>query len=288
MNERDKIPHDRKDIVRVGCLEHIYPDQTEVKICGLEFIVREGEKVAVLGPNGSGKTTLLNHIMGLLRPVSGEISVFGVDPSKEFDQIRRNFGVVFQNVDAQLIAPTVWDDVTFSPRNYGYSPAEVERLGNEILTRIGILDLKSKITHYLSGGEKKKVALAGAMITHAKLLVLDEPFEGLDPRSRDDIVGLLNEFNRDYGTAIVFTTHDVNLVPRIADRVYVMAQGNITLSGKPKDIFEQVDYLKSINLEPPLIAEMVMELKRQGIEIAFTNDIGGLVSNILELIGRAA
>lgn len=288
MGNKEKTTGEGKDIVRVGCLEHIYPDQTEVKICGLEFIVKEGEKVAVLGPNGSGKTTLLNHIMGLLRPISGEISVFGVDPSKEFDQIRRNFGVVFQNVDAQLIAPTVWDDVTFSPRNYGYPAAEVERLGNEILARIGIVNLKSKITHYLSGGEKKKVALAGAMITHAKLLVLDEPFEGLDPRSRDDLVNLLNEFNRDYGTAIVFTTHDVNLVPRIADRVYVMAQGNITLSGRPKDIFEQVEYLKSINLEPPLMAEIIIELRRQGIEIAFTNDISDLVSSILELLGRAA
>ncbi|HZD61140.1 MAG TPA: ABC transporter ATP-binding protein, partial [Anaerolineae bacterium] len=186
------------DIVRVGCLRHVYPDQTEVKICGLEFIVKEGEKVVVLGPNGSGKTTLLHHLMGLLRPVEGEVYVFGVEPSKQFDDVIRNYGVVFQNIDDQLIAPTVWDDITFAPRNYGYPEDRVERMANEIMERIGIAGLKNKIPHYLSGGEKKKVALAGAMITHPRLLILDEPFEGLDPKSKNDILKLLVEFNREY------------------------------------------------------------------------------------------
>lgn len=277
-----------EDIVRVGGLRYIYPDQTEVKICGFEFIVKEHGKVAVLGPNGSGKTTLLKHLMGLFKPVEGEVSVFGVDPSKDFDSIREYLGVVFQNVESQLIAPTVGDDVAFSPGNYGYQPETTQRLTDDILKQIGIADLKDKITHYLSGGEKKKVALAGAMVAHPKLLILDEPFEGLDPRSRDDIIKLLNEFNRDYGTAIIFTTHDVNIVPRIAEHVYVMAHGNIFLSGKPQDIFSQADIIRSINLEPPLVAEIIMELRKRGIEIPYTNDIEKLVDNIADLIGRAA
>ncbi len=277
-----------EEIVKVGCLRHIYPDQTEVKICGFEFVVKEHEKVAILGPNGSGKTTLLNHLMGLLKPVEGEVSVFGVDPNKDFNKIREYLGVVFQNIDAQLIAPTVWDDVTFSPINYGYPPEITEHLANEMLAQIGITDLKDKITHYLSGGEKKKVALAGAIITHPKLLILDEPFEGLDPRSKNDITRILNEFNRDYGTAVIFTTHDVNIVPQIADHVYVMAHGNILLSGKPREIFSQVDFIRSINLEPPLIAEVVVELRKRGVEIPYTNDPKKLIQSIAELIGKAA
>jgi len=276
------------DIVRASCVRHVYPDQTEVRICGLEFTVKEAEKVVILGPNGSGKTTLLHHVMGLLRPVEGEVIVFGVEPGKRFEDIRENYGVVFQRIDDQLIAPTVWDDITFAPRNYGYPADETERLANEIMERIGIKDLKRKIPHYLSGGEKKKVALAGAMVTHPKLLILDEPFEGLDPKSKSDILRLLNEFNRDYGTTIILTTHDVNIVPLFADRAYVMVHGNIILSGRPDEIFKKVDLLRSINLEPPFLSELVAGLRNRGVEIEYTNDIEKLIDTIVKLVKTAA
>ncbi|HEY3373673.1 MAG TPA: ATP-binding cassette domain-containing protein [Candidatus Aquicultor sp.] len=274
----------KNEVAKVSCIRHIYPDQTEVKICGLEFIVREGERVAILGPNGSGKTTLLNHLMGLLKPVEGTVSVFGVDPNTHFDEIRQKIGVVFQNVDAQLIAPTVWDDIEFSPLNYGYPPEKINALANEIVELIGISNLTKKITHYLSGGEKRKVALAGAMITHPKLLILDEPFEGLDPRSKTDMIGLLNTFNRDYGTTLILTTHDVNVVQHIADHVYVMAHGNVLLSGSPDEIFSKVDLIRSINLEPPLISEIIAGLRDKGIYIEVTDDVSELVRDIAELI----
>jgi cobalt/nickel transport system ATP-binding protein len=275
------------DIVKVGCLRHIYPDQTEVKICGLEFTVQEGEKVVILGPNGSGKTTLLHHLLGLLKPVEGEVFVFGHEPSKQFDEVIRKIGVVFQSADDQLIAPTVWDDITFAPRNYGLPEDEVERLANEIVERIGIENLKHKIPHYLSGGEKKKVALAGAMVAHPKLLILDEPFEGLDPKSKSDMLKLLLEFNKDYGTAIVLTTHDVNMVSAFADRAYVMVRGNIILSGSPDDVFSKVDLIRSINLEPPILLEVVLGLRERGIEIAPTNDPETLIDELARLIKRA-
>ncbi|MDI6716156.1 MAG: ATP-binding cassette domain-containing protein [Actinomycetota bacterium] len=276
------------EIIRVGCIRHVYPDKTEVLICGLEFVVKEHERVVILGPNGSGKTTLLNHLMGLLKPVEGKVSVFGVEPSRHFEEIRENFGVVFQDIDAQLIAPTVWDDITFSPRNYGYKPQEIERLANEIMNRIGIADLKKKITHYLSGGEKKKVALAGAMISRPKLLILDEPFEGLDPKSKSDIIDLLNEFNKDFGTTVVLTTHDVNVVPQIADHVYVIVHGNIVLSGSPSEVFHQVDFIRSINLEPPFTSELIANLRARGVMIEYTVDFEKLVDDIVKLIKRSA
>jgi cobalt/nickel transport system ATP-binding protein len=272
------------EIARIGCISHIYPDQTTVKICGLEFSVMEGEKVVILGPNGSGKTTLLQHLMGLFKPVEGEVLVFGVDPSKHFNDIIENYGVVFQHVEDQLIAPTVWDDITFGPRNYGYPEDKIESLANEIIERIGIADLKTKIPHYLSGGEKKKVALAGAMVAHPKLLILDEPFEGLDPKSKHDMLMLLNEFNRIYGTTIILTTHDVNIVPVFADRAYVMVRGNIILSGAPQDVFTEAELLRSINLEPPLLTVLISGLRDRGVSVDYTNDQEKLLDEIVALI----
>ena len=149
-------------IIEISCFEHVYPDKTKIELCGIEFIVCKGEKVALLGPSGGGKTTLIKHVLGLLTPSHGEIRVFGVDPYKEYNKIKKRIGVVLQNVDEQLIGPTVLEDVMFSPLNYGHSQEESKEMALKILEQFGISDLKDKIIHYLSGGEKRKVALAGA------------------------------------------------------------------------------------------------------------------------------
>ncbi|HBT47114.1 MAG TPA: ABC transporter [Peptococcaceae bacterium] len=254
-------------VVRVKCLRHVYPDKTEVRLCGLEFVVYPGEKVVILGPNGSGKTTLLAHIMGLLKPVDGEISVLGVDSSRNFVALRRRMGVVFQNVDEQIIGPTVWDDVALAPRNHGLSAQEVRARVEGILRDAGILHLADKVPHYLSGGEKKKVALAGAMVMGPELLILDEPFDGLDPRSKKELVDLLWKFNRECGTTIVMTDHDVNLVPLIADRVYVISGGMIRFDGTPRELFGRPELLGQANLEPPVLAELFAGLAREGLPV---------------------
>lgn len=255
------------EVVKVKCLRHVYPDKTEVKLCGLDFVVRAKEKVLILGPNGSGKTTLLNHIIGLLKPVEGEVRVLGVDPVKEFNVLRRRVGVVLQNVDEQIIGPTVWDDIALAPRNHGLNPREVKEMVEDILKEINIWHLKDKIPHYLSGGEKKKVALAGAMVMRPELLIMDEPFDGLDPRSKREIIELLRKFNREFGTTIIMANHDVNLVPLIADRVYVISEGMIWLHGSPREIFNRPDILRQAGLEPPLLVELFYELIREGIAV---------------------
>ncbi|MBE3582208.1 ATP-binding cassette domain-containing protein [Moorellaceae bacterium AZ2] len=254
-------------VVKVKCLRHVYPDKTEVRLCGLEFVVRAGEKVVILGPNGSGKTTLLAHIMGLLKAVEGEISVLGADPAKNFATLRKRMGVVLQNADEQIIGPTVWDDVALAPRNHGLSTQEVSQRVESILREVGIFHLKDKVPHYLSGGEKKKVALAGAMVMGPELLVLDEPFDGLDPRSKKEIIGLLWKFNRQFGTTIVMTDHDVNLIPLIADRVYVISDGMIRFHGTPRELFSRPDLLRQANLEPPVLAELFAGLAREGVPV---------------------
>jgi len=255
-------------IVRVSCVRHTYPDRTQVHLCGLDFVVEQGQRVVMLGPNGCGKTTLLYHILGLLEPQEGEVSVFGVNPARHFNRIRERVGVLLQSVDEQIIAPTVWDDVSFSPRNYGYSDADVDRLTGEALERVGIAHLKDKVCHYLSGGEKRKVALAGALVLQPELLVLDEPFEGLDPASRADLVELLNLLHREYGVTLVMATHDVNIVKAMADVVYVLVGGGeIVAHGTPERIFRDPAVLRSSNIEPPVLAELFERLDALGIPL---------------------
>lgn len=276
------------ETVRVKCLRHVYPDKTEVKFCGLDFVVRAGEKVMILGPNGSGKTTLLAHLTGLLKPVAGEVRVLGVDPVKEFDSLRRRVGVVFQDVDEQIIGPTVWDDIALAPRNSGLNSREVKELVEDILRAMGIYYLKDKIPHYLSGGEKKKVALAGAMVMRPELLLLDEPFEGLDPRSKREIISLLEKFNRECGTTMVLTNHDINLVPLVADRVYVISKGMIRLQGTPREVFARPDILRQANLELPLLMELFANISREGIPVTIPLTLEEARQELLPLLKSGA
>jgi cobalt/nickel transport system ATP-binding protein len=202
-------------IVRVSCVRHTYPDRTQVHLCGLDFVVEPGQRVVVLGPNGCGKSTLLFHILGLLAPQEGEIKVFGIDPARQFNKIRERVGVVMQNVDEQILAPTVWDDVSFSPRNYGYPEPEVDRMVDAVLDEVGITHLKDKVCHTLSGGE----AQGGA----AALVLQPEPFVPTAVRestaSRIDLVEPLNGLpgsRRDARNGDFMTW---NVVPLMADVV---------------------------------------------------------------------
>jgi cobalt/nickel transport system ATP-binding protein len=257
-----------ESVVRVSCVRHTYPDRTQVHLCGLDFVAARGERLVILGPNGCGKTTLLFHILGLLEPQEGEVAVFGVNPARHFNKIRERIGVLMQNVDEQILAPTVWDDVSFSPRNYGYSDVEVARMVNETLERVGIAHLRDKVCHHLSGGEKRKVALAGALVLNPELLVLDEPFEGLDPASRSDLVTLLNRLHAERGVTLVIATHDVNVVPAMADRVYVLVRGGeIVAQGPPRDVFADPALLRRSNIEPPVLAELFERLEALGLDL---------------------
>jgi cobalt/nickel transport system ATP-binding protein len=284
-------PHDSPragpPIVRVSCVRHTYPDRTQVHLCGLDFVVERGERVVVLGPNGCGKTTMLFHILGLLEPQEGEVSVFEVNPARQFNRIRERVGVLFQNADEQIIAPTVWDDVSFSPRNYGYSDAEVETMVASALERVGIAHLRHKVCHHLSGGEKRKVALAGALVLNPELLVLDEPFEGLDPASRTDLVALLNRLHQEHGVTLVIATHDVNVVAEMADKVYLLLRGGeIVARGTPRDLFQDPALLRASNVEPPVLSELFQRLNEMGIPLGHPLTIDEAATAIAEWVRR--
>ncbi len=268
-------------IVEVDCITHVYPDMTKVQICGLDFIVNRGERVSILGANGCGKTTLLKHLLGLLIPKDGKVRVFGVDPGRDYPKIREKIGVVMQDVDEQILGPTVYDDILFAPLNYGVKKADAKRLAKNVIERLNIGAIQDKIVNYLSGGEKKKVALAGALVMEPELLILDEPFTGLDPLSRRELVRIINELNRERGITFIMTLHEVDLVPEVTDILYLMhGHGDLSERGSPEEIFGRFRDLEDFNLEEPTLTKLFKGLKREGLDFGFPLHIDEAISSI--------
>jgi cobalt/nickel transport system ATP-binding protein len=254
-------------IVEVDCITHVYPDMTKVQICGLDFVVNQGERVSILGSNGCGKTTLLKHLLGILIPRDGSVRVFGIDPGKGYSEIRQRIGVVMQDVDEQILGPTVYDDILFAPLNYGIERKRAEAMAKDVIARLNLEPIQKKIVNYLSGGEKKKVALAGALVMEPELLILDEPFTGLDPVSRRDFIKILNGLNTEKGITFIMTLHEVDIVPEVADILYLMhGHGDLSERGRPDEIFGKFENLESFNLEEPTLTRLFKGLKKEGLD----------------------
>ncbi len=272
---------DSERIVEVDCITHVYPDMTKVQICGLDFIVNRGERVSILGSNGCGKTTLLKHLLGILVPKDGRVRVFGLDPGKEYAKIREKVGVVMQDVDEQILGPTVYDDILFAPLNYGLPSSKADVLAKEVMRRLNIESIRGKIVHYLSGGEKKKVALAGALVMEPELLILDEPFTGLDPVSRRDLVRILNDLNKEKGISFIMTLHEVDLVSEVTDVLYLMhGHGDLSERGRPEEIFGRFEDLESFNLEEPTLTKLFRGLKKEGLDFGIPLRVDEAVESI--------
>lgn len=272
-------------IVSVKCMRHVYPDRTEVSLCGVEIAVQPGEIVAVLAANGAGKTTLLQHITGMLRPLEGSVRVFGLDPYADFEKVRTRLGVVFQNPAEQIIGPTVGEDIAFGLGHLKLSRQEQDARVQAISQRLGIDHLRGKVPHYLSGGEVKKVALAGALVTGPELLVLDEPFAELDVGAVKDLVELLRSVSREEGAAIVFTSHQLEPVALLADTVYVLNKGQVAAKGKPIEVFQQQDILEQSRLRAPDLFRLVDLLRQGGLDIHPDLDVRQVAAQIIAASG---
>jgi len=258
---------EKERIIEVDCITHVYPDQTKVQICGLDFVVNRGERVSILGSNGCGKTTLLKHLLGLLVPKEGKVRVFGVDPVKDYSEVRQRIGVVMQDVDEQILGPTVYDDILFAPLNYGLEKKKAKALAEATIEKLNLGAVQRKMVHYLSGGEKKKVALAGALVMEPELLILDEPFTGLDPLSRKELISILNELNREKGITFIMTLHEVDLVSEVTDILYLMhGHGHLSERGTPEEIFGKFKELENFNLEEPTLTRLFKGLKEEGLD----------------------
>jgi cobalt/nickel transport system ATP-binding protein len=273
-------------IIETNNVTYEYPDGTKA-LEEVNFNAEEGKIVALLGPNGAGKSTLFLHFNGILRPTKGSLVVDGEKlkyEKKDLLKIRQKVGIVFQNPDDQLFAPTVLEDVAFGPMNMGLSNEDVEKRVKEALTRVGMEGYEKKAPHHLSGGQKKRVAIAGILAMKPKIMVLDEPTSGLDPKGASQILRLLYQLNSE-GMTIVISTHDVDLVPIYASKVYIISQGKIIKEGNPQEVFEDVDTIRGANLRLPRIAHLMEILKKEDklpFDKPYPLTIGGARKRILQ------
>ncbi len=234
----------------------------------INFIAGRNQRIAVIGSNGAGKSTLFRHFNGIFRPTSGEVLIRGEPITKKnIKEVRKFVGIVFQNPDDQIISPTVEQDVAFGPMNLGLDDETVHHRVDEALRLLAIEDLKDRVPHHLSGGEKKRVAIAGILAMEPEVLVLDEPTAGLDPKGVHDLVSCINELSRTYGLTVIFSTHDVGLVPEIADFVYVMNQGRFVRHGTVNEVFSEPDLLRSVRLDVPVIPRLFSDLRKGGVAV---------------------
>ena len=238
----------------------------------VSLTIEDGEFVGLIGHTGSGKSTLVQHLNGLLLPSSGKITVDGLDiADKATDRraIRRKVGLVFQYPENQLFEETVEKDIAFGPRNLGLDEAEIDRRVRDAMRKVA-LDydaLHERSVFELSGGQMRRVAIAGVLAMEPRTLVLDEPCAGLDPRGREEILGLIRDLHRDTGATIVMVSHSMDDVASLAERVIVMNHGKVAMDGAPRDVFSRGAELRAIGLDVPQAVLLADKLRERGFDV---------------------
>jgi energy-coupling factor transport system ATP-binding protein len=234
----------------------------------VSLTVSVGEVHALLGQNGSGKSTLAKQMNALLLPTRGKMFVKGMDTNdeKHLWDIRQTAGMVFQNPDNQIVATIVEEDVAFGPENLGVPPAEIRKRVDEALKTVDMTSYSKHGPHLLSGGQKQRVAIAGVLAMKPECIVLDEPTAMLDPSGRREVINTIKKLNKEENITIVLITHYMEEAVD-ADRVIVMEEGEIVLSGTPKEVFSKVDTLKKLGLDVPQVTELAFELRKEGLDI---------------------
>ena len=266
-------------------LSYTYPDGTRA-LKNINMEILKGQKVAIMGPNGAGKSTLFSHFNGLTEPTSGHLEIDG--KKMEYDketllEVRQKVGIVFQDPNDQLFAPTVKEDVAFGPMNLGLSYDEVEKRVNEALDLVGMEKFKDKTPHHLSGGQQKRVAIAGIIAMKPEIMILDEPTAGLDPQGVDKVLEILNNLNED-GMSIVISSHDIEMVNGFAEKIFVLNEGEILASGDKDEIFSDKELLKEAHLKAPITTEILYQLKEKGFDVDTTKiNINEVVEEIIKM-----
>ena len=238
----------------------------------VSLTIRDGEFIGLIGHTGSGKSTLVQHLNGLILPTSGKITVDGMDlADKNTDKraIRRRVGLVFQYPENQLFEETVAKDIAFGPKNLGLDDAEIDRRVRTAMRRVA-LDydkLSQRSVFELSGGQMRRVAIAGVLAMEPQTLVLDEPCAGLDPRGREEILGLISDLHRESGATIVMVSHSMDDVAALAERVIVMNHGKVAMDGVPREVFARGEELRAIGLDVPQAVELAQKLREKGFDV---------------------
>ncbi|AGY75081.1 MULTISPECIES: energy-coupling factor ABC transporter ATP-binding protein [Clostridium] len=253
------------EIIDVSQVSYAYGDGS-MALKDINMKIKSGEKVAILGPNGAGKSTLFHLFNGILKPTSGTITVNGMEVCKKnLVEIRRNVGMVFQDSDDQLFNPTVRQEIAYGLLNMGVSGKKLENTIEWALKTVGMSGYEDKSPHNLSGGQKKRIALASVLAMKPKVMVLDEPTAALDPRGVHKLIRLLDSINKELGITLIFATHDVDTVPLLADKVYLLDKGKVVMGGTTEEVFNQKEVIRKINLRLPRVAHLIEILDRDGI-----------------------
>jgi energy-coupling factor transport system ATP-binding protein len=277
--------------IRIEQLSHTYLPGSQLAypaLADVSLTIEDGEFLGIIGHTGSGKSTLIQHLNGLLLPTAGSVLVDGLDTreKKLRKQIRSLVGMVFQYPEYQLFEETVEKDVAFGPKNMGLSEADVATRVSEALRLVGLnpSEFAEKSPFELSGGEKRRAALAGILAMRPKYLVLDEPMAGLDPRGRREILALIESLRRDFGTGIVMVSHSMDDVAMYADRIAVLDQGALFLVDTPEEVFSHSTELLEMGLNLPQATQLVRALRTSGI--AIEHDYFRMDELAQDLIGR--
>lgn len=249
-------------------LSFTYPDGTQA-LKNINIEIEKGEKVAIIGPNGAGKSTLFSHFNGLTEPTSGCVKIEGKAISFEKDEllkVRQKVGIVFQDPNDQLFAPTVKEDITFGPMNLGLSYGEVEKRVEDALKMVGMENYEDKTPHHLSGGQQKRIAIAGIIAMKPEIMILDEPTAGLDPDGVEKVLNIMNQLNKE-GMTLIISSHDIDMISKYADKIFILYNGEIIESGNKNKIFSDMELLKKAHLRTPITTEILYNLKESGLNV---------------------
>ncbi len=258
------------NIIEIKNVSFEYTDEESVytAVKNINLNIERGSFTVILGHNGSGKSTLAKMLNGLNKPTFGDVFVDGINTKDEATEIevKRRVGMVFQNPDNQLVASIVEEDVAFGPENLGLEPSVIRQRVDGALKAVGMEEFATSTPHRLSGGQKQRIAIAGIIAMEPECLVLDEPTAMLDPKGRREIISTLEKLNREKGITVVLITHYMEEAEN-AHRVLVMNDGEIIEDGKPSDVFQNVQLLKSVGLDVPQTTELLYALKQKGFSV---------------------
>ena len=262
--------------IKIENLTHVYMPKSPFEKKALDnvnLVIEDGEFLALIGHTGSGKSTLIQHLNGLLEPTSGRILVDDIDiTNKEakLTEIRKKIGLVFQYPEYQLFEETIEKDIAFGPNNLGLSSEEVSRRVKKSMEMVGLdYETYKNVSPFdLSGGQKRRVAIAGVIAMEPKVLILDEPTAGLDPQGRDDILEQIKLLHEKYKMTIVLVSHSMEDVGKLAQRIVVMNKGKVELLGKPSEVFKEVETLEQIGLAVPQVTYLMRVLRERGFDVS--------------------
>ena len=261
--------------IQVKNLTHIYskgmPDE-QLALDNVSFEIADGEKVAVIGHTGSGKSTLMQHLNGIIKPSSGSIIIGDTDitdPKTVMKDVRRRVGLVFQYPEYQLFEETVAKDIAFGPKNLGLSEGEIDERVREAIKLVGLDydDIAERSPFELSGGQKRRVAIAGVIAMEPEILILDEPTAGLDPGAHKEILRMIEKIHSAQNNIIIFVSHNMSDVAEMADRVMVMDEGRILMMDTPEVVFSRHEELNAIGLDIPPVTELMNDIRACGVDV---------------------